>query len=96
MIATGGILLVVIAFLLLNPAAQPAALSPTATPAVPRISIAEARQAYDAKTAIFIDVRDADSYASGHIPGARNVPVIDVLQHLAELPKSAWIIAYCT
>ncbi len=96
MIITGGILLLVIAILLLQPAALPAVPGFTPTPAVPRISAVEAGKAYNAITAIFIDVRDADSYAAGHITGALNVPVLDVLKHLNELPKTAWIIAYCT
>jgi hypothetical protein len=96
MIVSGGILLLVIAFLLLQPAPLPALPGPTPTPDVARISAVEAGKAYNAQSAIFIDVRDADSYAAGHITGALNVPVLDVLKHLNELPKTAWIIAYCT
>ena len=43
-----------------------------------------------------MDVRDALSYATGHIPGALSIPLANLADHLNELKKDAWIITYCT
>ena len=43
--------------------------------------------------AVLLDVREADEYASGHIPGAVNLPLSRIGQ--ASLDKSARIFAYC-
>lgn len=42
-----------------------------------------------------IDVRPADEYATGHIPGARNVIVADLERILSKLAPEAEIVAYC-
>lgn len=42
-----------------------------------------------------LDVRPSEEYEAGHIPGALNVPLDEVRQHLANLPKEQEIIAYC-
>jgi rhodanese-related sulfurtransferase/DNA-binding transcriptional ArsR family regulator len=42
-----------------------------------------------------LDVRPAREFAAGHLPGAINVPVEDLGQHLRKLPKGREIIAYC-
>ena len=42
-----------------------------------------------------LDVRPSEEYEVGHIPGALNVPLDDIEQHLANLPKEQEIIAYC-
>jgi rhodanese-related sulfurtransferase/DNA-binding transcriptional ArsR family regulator len=42
-----------------------------------------------------VDVRPADEYAAGHIPGALSVPVSDLKRRLRELPKAREVIAYC-
>lgn len=48
---------------------------------------------------VIIDVRPAAEYRSGHIAGARSVPVDDLAGHLAALltdvPDGADIVAYC-
>ena len=41
-----------------------------------------------------LDVRPAQEYRAGHIPGALSVPVSE-LKRLAKLPKSREIVAYC-
>ncbi len=46
-------------------------------------------------TATVMDVRPPEEYASGHLPGAINVPLDQLEQHLHELPKDREIIAYC-
>ncbi|MCK5362751.1 MAG: rhodanese-like domain-containing protein, partial [Gammaproteobacteria bacterium] len=42
-----------------------------------------------------LDVRPSDEYEVGHIPGALNVPLEELEQHLATLPKEQEVIAYC-
>jgi rhodanese-related sulfurtransferase/DNA-binding transcriptional ArsR family regulator len=42
-----------------------------------------------------VDVRPADEYEAGHIPGALSVPVSDLKRRLRELPKRREVIAYC-
>jgi rhodanese-related sulfurtransferase/DNA-binding transcriptional ArsR family regulator len=42
-----------------------------------------------------LDVRPSEEYDVGHIPGALNVPLSEIEQHLAGLPKGQEVIAYC-
>jgi rhodanese-related sulfurtransferase len=42
-----------------------------------------------------LDVRPDEEYALGHISGAINMPIDELEQRLAELPKDREIIAYC-
>ena len=42
-----------------------------------------------------LDVRPADEYESGHLPGAINIPLSDLEQHLHELDNGQDIVAYC-
>lgn len=45
--------------------------------------------------AVIIDVRPPEEYAAGHIPGAVNIPLKLLPQHLAELPRRKEVVAYC-
>lgn len=42
-----------------------------------------------------LDVRPAEEYAAGHIPGAINVPMDKLEEFLSRLPKRKDVIAYC-
>ena len=42
-----------------------------------------------------LDVRPAEEYAAGHLPGALNVPVDKLERYLSKLPKRKEIVAYC-
>lgn len=44
---------------------------------------------------LVVDVRPADEYASGHIPGAVSVPLAELERRLGDLPAGAEIVAYC-
>jgi rhodanese-related sulfurtransferase len=46
-------------------------------------------------TVIVLDVRPAEEYRAGHIPGAMSVPVDQLEQRLADLPADKEIVAYC-
>jgi 3-mercaptopyruvate sulfurtransferase SseA len=65
-------------------------------PNVPRVSLADAKAAYDTGTAVFLDVRDAGSYADSHIKGAINIPLAILPNRINELNPADWIITYCT
>jgi rhodanese-related sulfurtransferase/DNA-binding transcriptional ArsR family regulator len=42
-----------------------------------------------------LDVRPAEEYAAGHLPGAINVPVEKLEGYLSRLPKRKEVVAYC-
>lgn len=44
---------------------------------------------------VLLDVRPANEFASGHIPGAISMPIGELESRLAELPLQHEIIAYC-
>ncbi len=65
-------------------------------PKIERVSLPDAKTAFDNSAAVFVDVRDAQSYASEHLKGAKSIPLDDIPARLGELDKNAWIITYCT
>ena len=44
---------------------------------------------------VVVDVRPAEEYAAGHLPGAISVPLDELEQRLSELPKRREVVAYC-
>lgn len=42
-----------------------------------------------------LDVRPAEEYAAGHVPGAINIPVHELEKRIRELPKRREVVAYC-
>ncbi|WP_192583152.1 ArsR/SmtB family transcription factor [Streptomyces albicerus] len=44
---------------------------------------------------VVLDVRPAEEYAAGHIPGAISIPVDELTDRIAELPDDAEVVAYC-
>ena len=42
-----------------------------------------------------LDVRPGDEFEAGHLPGAINIPLRELEEHLADLPRDQEIIAYC-
>lgn len=59
------------------------------------ITAAELANRLEKGRVVVLDVRPVDEYASGHIAGARSVP-LDELANLADsLPRSREIVAYC-
>ena len=49
----------------------------------------------EAGDVVVLDVRPTPEFTSGHIPGARSVPVAELRQHLRALPKDVEVVAYC-
>ncbi len=65
-------------------------------PEIPRVSLKDAKAAYDMKTAVFVDVRGEPYYSQGHIPGALSISGAELTNRLSELDPNQWIIPYCT
>ncbi len=42
-----------------------------------------------------IDVRPAEEYAAGHVPGAANIPLSELEKHLDQFDPEQEIVAYC-
>ncbi len=99
----GGAGLILIGLLMWLTFTAPSKPTVTATPDlgipfanIPRVSLEDAKKAFDTQSAIFVDVRDSTSYAQQHVKGALNIPLGDLESRLNELPKDQWIILYCT
>jgi 3-mercaptopyruvate sulfurtransferase SseA len=77
---------------------QPTIANPTpaTVESVVRVSLVDAKSAFDAKVAVFLDVRAVESFDQAHIPGALNIPLDQLEARLSELDPNAWIITYCT
>jgi rhodanese-related sulfurtransferase len=63
---------------------------------VPRISIDEVKALMAKKQVILIDVRDPQSFAEGHMPGAINVPFDHIPNHVEAWKKEKrLLVTYC-
>lgn len=102
----GGALLTIAALILLSQNSvdiatpEPASLADSheeeTYPEISRVSMDDAKAALDGGTAVFLDVRDGDSYAASHVPDALNIPLAELKSRLGELDETPWIITYCT
>ena len=63
---------------------------------ISRVSVEDAKKAFDQGTAIFIDVRDPQSFADSHIPSSINIPLADIETSVPDLNHNQWIITVCT
>jgi 3-mercaptopyruvate sulfurtransferase SseA len=99
-ILVGGGIFLILAGLVGVFLSQQSAPQATPTPAsagqVQRVTLLDAKEAFDAGTAVFLDVRDGGSFADAHIPGALSIPITDLPNRISELDPSTWIIPYCT
>ena len=59
------------------------------------IDVPELRARLERGDVVVIDVRPAEEYESGHIPGARSIPIEELEQRLAEVPTDREVVAYC-
>ncbi|HYK04487.1 MAG TPA: rhodanese-like domain-containing protein [Thermoanaerobaculia bacterium] len=64
--------------------------------AVDRISAEDLRERINGGNTVVVDVRDAGSYAQGHIAGAISMPFASVEAQLDAIPKGKQIVTYCT
>jgi len=77
--------------------------TPQAPPAVDgnkaevrRIAVEDLRAQHNRGAVTVIDVRDAASFATGHIPGAINMPFASIQGMTDAIPKGKPIVTYCT
>lgn len=59
------------------------------------ISAAELLQRLIEGNILLLDVRPAEEYAAGHLPGALSIPIAELANRLVELPREKEIVAYC-
>jgi phage shock protein E len=87
----------VLSLLVLSAIVPAAAFSPQdPLAAVPRMTVVELKKGLDAGQVLVVDVRDAQSFADGHIPGAVLIPVEQIAGKVAELKASRKVIVtYC-
>ena len=62
----------------------------------PRISLADAKKAYDDGSGVIVDVRDKGAYNDERIKNALHIPLADVGKNMDKLPKGKKIIVYCS
>lgn len=60
-----------------------------------RVSVDDLHRRLNDGTTILIDVRSAEDYARGHLPGAVSMPLSDLRRRIDEVPPDAEVIAYC-
>ena len=63
---------------------------------VPRINVTDAKKDYDTGSAVFIDSRDAGTFAEEHVAGAINIPFGTQETMMDKIPKGKKIIIYCS
>ncbi len=63
---------------------------------VKRIAAEDLREQINANAVTVLDVRDAASYATGHIPGSLHIPLASIEGMISTVPKGKPIVAYCT
>lgn len=59
------------------------------------VTLKELRRRLRDDDVTLIDVRPAEEYRAGHIPGALSIPVNQLKRRVRELPKSREVVAYC-
>ena len=59
------------------------------------VTLKKLRQLMRAGDVTVLDVRPAEEFKAGHIPGALSIPVSSLKRRLRELPKNREVIAYC-
>ena len=73
-----------------------ASSAPTPADGVRRMNVQELQELVKKGQAFIVDVRNEDAYNTGHIRGAKLIPLADVEKRAGELPKDKTIVTYCT
>ena len=61
----------------------------------PLIDVHTAHQLHERADVLFVDVREQGEYDTGHIPGITLIPMGEVQNRLAEIPKDKTVIVSC-
>ncbi|SET45847.1 metalloregulator ArsR/SmtB family transcription factor [Paenibacillus sp. NFR01] len=59
------------------------------------VTLEELKERLDSGEVVLLDVRPKDEYEAGHIPGAVSIPIRELADRLATLPRKTRIVAYC-
>jgi hydroxyacylglutathione hydrolase len=62
---------------------------------LPQIDATEVRSAPPDGRLALLDVRSPMEWAAGHLPGSSNIPVADLEQRLAEIPRDRPLVVHC-
>jgi phage shock protein E len=65
---------------------------------IPSMRMGELRERFGSRLPadeLILDVREADEFAEGHVPGARNIPHEEVAGHLDELRGFRRVYVHC-
>lgn len=73
---------------------QPMSATYAATP-YEEIDVAEAKKRLATNHCLLIDVREPFEFAGGHVPGARNIPLNNLPDHVDELRSAESILLVC-
>lgn len=71
------------------------AADPPAQLTIQELELGDAVTAWRNKSALFVDVRSAQEFKDGHIPGARLLPLPLLENNFADLPKDRPLILVC-
>jgi phage shock protein E len=89
-------MLIIILFVALMSGSIVFASEEQAMRSVPRISIDEVKALMAKKQVLLIDVRDRQSFAEGHMPGAVNVPFDQIPDHVEKWKnEKRLLVTYC-
>ena len=61
-----------------------------------RVSLSDAKTAFDAGEALIVDVRSEEEFTKSRIPSSILIPVGDIAGNEPEVEKDALIFTYCT
>ncbi len=62
---------------------------------VKTISTEELAEKLSASKPVLLDVREPYEFAAGHVPGARNIPLGSLMQHVSEFDPAAETLLIC-
>ena len=65
-------------------------------PEIARTNLADAKEAFDIGSMVFLDVRTAGEYAQRRIPGSINIPLDELGDRLGELDPADQFLTICT
>jgi hydroxyacylglutathione hydrolase len=63
--------------------------------ATPQATLAELTGSNGSGAALIVDVRNAAEWAEGHLPGARHIPLGELLDRIAEVPRDGPVVLHC-
>jgi 3-mercaptopyruvate sulfurtransferase SseA len=75
---------------------QTSQIDTTYADGIKRVTIQELEQLRTQGDVFIVDVRNQAAYDQGHIPGAKLIPVGEVVARLKEFPRDKQIVTYCS